>query len=253
MQTSLIAGLLLQRLKRRRAEEGVLKGEAELHTSYARIRDLAGRLIGAQEVERMRIARELHDDVGQQLALLSIELDQLGNSVRNADPNVVTRAREASDRTAEISTSVHDLSHQLHPPKLELMGLVVAVAGLRRELAQQHEIAIDFSHADVPETIPRDVSLCLFRIVQEGLRNAIKHSGAREVSVRLAGDPQGLLLSISDRGVGFDSTNGQRGLGLLSMRERLEPLRGTLTIRSSPGAGTQIDVRVPLARPSAEV
>ncbi len=146
---------------------------------------------------------------------------------------------------------MHDLSHQLHPPKLELMGLVVAVAGLRRELAQQHEIAIDFSHADVPETVPRDVSLCLFRIVQEGLRNAIKHSGAREVSVHLAGDPQGLLLSISDRGVGFDSTNGQRGLGLLSMRERLEPLRGTLTVRSSPGAGTQIDVHVPLDRPSA--
>ena len=132
------------------------------------------------------------------------------------------------------------------------MGLVVAVAGLRRELAQQHEIAIDFSHAGVPETVPRDISLCLFRIVQEGLRNAIKHSGAREVSVRLAGDGEGLLLSIADRGVGFDSTNGQRGLGLLSMRERLEPLRGTLTIRSRPGAGTEINVRVPLGRHPAE-
>ena len=252
VQTGLIAGLLLQRLKRRRAEEGIVRSEAQLHTSYTRIRDLAGRLITAQEAERMRIARELHDDVGQQLALLSIELDQLGNSVRDADSSIVARAREASDRTAEISTSVHDLSHQLHPPKLELMGLVVAVAGLRRELAKQHEIEIDFSHAGVPDTLPRDISLCLFRIVQEGLRNAIKHSGAREVSVRLAGDGEGLLLSIADRGVGFDSTSGQRGLGLLSMRERLEPLRGTLTIRSSPGAGTQIDVRVPLDRPSAD-
>jgi signal transduction histidine kinase len=251
VQMALIAGLLLHRGKRRRAEEGVRSSQAELRGSYARIRDLAARLITAQEVERMRIARELHDDVGQQLALLSIELDQLGNSVRDSESSIVARAREASDRTAAISTSVHDLSHQLHPPKLELMGLVVAVAGLRRELAQQHGIAIDFSHAGVPDTVPRDISLCLFRIVQEGLRNAIKHSGAREVSVRLAADGDGLFLSIADCGVGFDSTSGQRGLGLLSMRERLEPLRGTLTIRSSPGAGTQIDVRVPLDRPSA--
>jgi signal transduction histidine kinase len=252
VQMGLIAGLLLHRGKRRRAEEGVRSSQAELRGSYARIRDLAARLITAQEAERMRIARELHDDVGQQLALLSIELDQLGNSVRNSESSIVARAREAADRTAAISTSVHDLSHQLHPPKLELMGLVVAVAGLRRELAQQHGIAIDFSHAGVPDTVPRDISLCLFRIVQEGLRNAIKHSGAREASVRLAADGDGLLLSIADRGVGFDSTSAKSGLGLLSMRERLEPLRGTLTIRSSPGAGTQIDVRVPLDRPTAD-
>jgi signal transduction histidine kinase len=252
VQTMLIAGLLVHRRQRRQAEEGVLKSEAELRSSYGRIRDLARRLITAQEAERTRIARELHDDVGQQLALLSIELEQLGDSVQSARADALKRAHDASDRAAGIASSVHDLSHQLHPPKLELIGLVAAIEGLRRELASQHQITIDFSHQGVPAGLPREVALCLFRIAQEGLRNAIKHSSAREVSVQLGAAADGLVLIVADKGVGFDiSANGLAGLGLLSMRERLEPVGGTLTIRSAVGAGTRLEAVVPLERAQA--
>jgi signal transduction histidine kinase len=252
VQTLLIAGLLVQRRQRRQAEEGVLKSEAELRSSYARIRDLARRLITAQEAERTRIARELHDDVGQQLALLSIELEQLGDSVQSARADALKRAHDASDRAAGIASSVHDLSHQLHPPKLELIGLVAAIEGLRRELASQHQITIDFSHQGVPAGLPREVALCLFRIAQEGLRNAIRHSAAREVSVQLGPVPDGLVLVVADQGVGFDvNANGHAGLGLLSMRERLEPVGGTLTIRTAVGAGTRLEAVVPLERAQA--
>ena len=253
VQAALIAGLLIQLGRRRHAEASVLESEAaKLRASHARIRDLVGRLITEQEAERMRIARDLHDDVGQQLALLFIELEQLAEAVRFGRRDALERTVDLSNRAAGISASVHDLSHRLHPPKLELIGLVVALAGLRRELSSQHEIAIDFSHANVPTKLPRDVSLCLFRIVQEGLRNAIRHSGAPEVCVRLAGDREGLVLTIADQGSGFDVDElAQTGLGLLSMRERLEPVGGRLTIRSSPGAGTQLDVFVPLERAQA--
>jgi signal transduction histidine kinase len=248
----LIAGLLVHRRQRRQAEEGVLKSEAELRSSYARIRDLARRLITAQEAERTRIARELHDDVGQQLALLSMELEQLGDSVQSARADALKRAHDASDRAAVISTSVHDLSHQLHPPKLELIGLVAAIDGLRGELAAQHQIEINFSHQGVPAGVPREVALCLFRIAQEGLRNAIKHSAAREVSVELGAASDALVLVVADQGVGFDvNANGDAGLGLLSMRERLEPVGGTLTIRSAVGAGTRLEAAVPLERAQA--
>jgi signal transduction histidine kinase len=126
------------------------------------------------------------------------------------------------------------------------MGLVASISSLQRELTSQHGLAIHFSHKDVPARIPRDVALCMFRIVQEGLRNAIKHSGAEEVSVHLAGGPAGLALTIADDGVGFDpAVEGSEGLGLVSIRERLEPLEGTLRIRSSPGTGTRIEVTVP--------
>jgi signal transduction histidine kinase len=252
IQTMLIAGLLVHRRQRRQAEEGVLKSEAELRSSYARIRDLARRLITAQEAERTRIARDLHDDVGQQLALLSIELEQLGDSVQSARADALKRARDASDRAAGIASSVHDLSHQLHPPKLELIGLVAAIEGLRRELASQHQITIHFSHQGVPAGLPREVALCLFRIAQEGLRNAIRHSAAREVSVELGAGSDGLVLVVADQGAGFDvNANGHAGLGLLSMRERLEPVGGTLTIRSAVGAGTRLEAAVPLERAQA--
>jgi signal transduction histidine kinase len=249
VQSALIAGLLVQRARRRRAEEGMRRSKAELRTSHARAGDLARRLITEQEAERRRIARELHDDVGQQLALLSIDLEQLARSAHPSHGDTLQRARAASQRTAEISTSVHDMSHQLHPPKLELIGLVVALTGLQRELSLQHAMQIDFTHRDVPAALPRDVALCLFRIAQEGLRNAIRHSGARAVSVQLTGDGQRVALVIADEGSGFDvDATGHVGLGLLSMRERVESVGGTLTIRANPGTGTHLEVSVPIAR-----
>ena len=142
-------------------------------------------MLKAQETERSRIARELHDDINQQLALLTMDLDQVGV----ADPGEVKRlAAEARARTQEIARSVHDLSHSLHPAKLRLIGLVAALQALRLELSHSG-IAIAFTHDNVPSTLSADVTLCLFRVVQEALQNAIKYSQAKEVAVHLAGSP----------------------------------------------------------------
>ncbi len=242
-QSVLIAGLLLQRTRRRQAEEQVRGGQAALRTSYERIRDLGGRLLDAQETERSRIARELHDDISQQVALLSIDLEMLRNSARAEAERL---AGEAFTRAQGIARSVHDLSHRLHPAKLRLIGLVAALKGLQHELSTP-DTSITFTYDQVPPALPPDITLCLFRVVQEALHNALKYSKAREISVHLAGESQRLVLTVADDGVGFDvDAAWGSGLGLISMRERLETIDGSFTIRSTPGSGTCLDVVVPL-------
>ncbi len=241
-QTMLIAGLLVQRARRRQAEEQVKGSQAELQKSYASIRDLGARLLNAQEGERARIARELHDDVSQQMALLEIDLELLGRAVPVAEEDL---ADEALRRARDVAKSVHDLSHRLHPAKLRLIGLVAALNGLQRELSQS-DLAIAFTHDNVPSAISPEVTLCVFRIVQEALQNAIKYSRARQASVHLAGGPGGLVLTISDDGVGFDVEKAWgKGLGLVSIGERLDAIGGTFQIRSTPGVGTRLDIAIP--------
>jgi signal transduction histidine kinase len=242
-QTALIAGLLVQRIRRREAEAMVHKNQAELRQSYDRIRDLASRLLTAQEGERARIARELHDDISQQMALLEIDLEQLSGVVKGQAQGLT---HEALQRTQGISRSVHDLSHRLHPSKLRLIGLVGSLEGLRRELTQP-EFAITFTHENVPVALDEELTVCLFRIVQEAVQNAIKYSGGRHVGVDLRGCGEHLTLTVSDDGVGFDvASTWQKGLGLVSMRERLEAVGGSLEIHSRPGAGTRLQAAVPL-------
>lgn len=242
MQTALIAGLLIQRARRQRAENELRKSQAALQSSYERIRDLGGRLLKAQETERSRIARELHDDISQQASLLAIDLAL----IRRRQDQTNTLTDEALNKAEGIVKSVHDLSHRLHPAKLRLIGLVPALRDLQRELSHA-DVPITFTDDNVPAILPHDVTLCLFRIVQEGLQNAIKYSQAHRISVRLAGGPRELTLTIEDDGVGFDidSAWGQ-GLGLISMGERVEVFGGNFHVRSAPGAGTRIEATVPL-------
>jgi signal transduction histidine kinase len=221
--------------------------EEEVGQNAHRIDDLASRLLTAQEDERARIARELHDDIGQQVAILSIDLELLAMSAPDGDDALGTRVRKAWHRTQELIRSVHDLSHRLHPAHLKITGLIPALERLSEELSRR-DVVIAFSHHDVPDTLAPEIMLCLFRIVQEGLRNAIAHSGAKEVSVQLAGAPDSVALSIADEGAGFDVDAARDGLGLRSMRERLAPINGALEIYSAPGAGTRLEVMVPLAR-----
>ncbi len=243
VQSALIGTLLVQRARRRQAEENVRRSAEELRTSYGRIRDLGRRLLEAQEAERARIARELHDDISQQMALLEIDLELLGRAVHGDAGNL---AGETLHRAQEIARSVHDLSHRLHPAKLRLIGLVSALRGLRHELSQSG-IAITFTHEHVPETLPLDLTFCLFRIAQEALQNALKYSGARDISMSLRGAPDRLALTIAEHGVGFDvNLAWGKGLGLISMRERVEAMGGQLEIHSRPGAGTRLEVSVPL-------
>ena len=239
-QTALIGGLLVQRISRRRAEERLVASQAKLRASYEQISDLGGRLIQAQEDERARIARELHDDVGQQIALV------VGDLQRAADLGE-RFARAALSRAHGLAKSVHDLSHRLHPVKLRLLGLPAALNSLQHELSRPG-ISVTFTHANVPNTLPEDVTLCLYRVVQEALQNAVKHSRAREILVHLQGSDAGLTATVVDDGAGFDvDEKFGKGLGLVSMTERLEAVGGTLKIRSAPGGGTRLKMSVPAA------
>ena len=249
-QTALVAGLLVQRAKRRRAELAWRESETRYRTADEALQDLAGRLIAAQEAERQRIARDLHDDMSQKLALLSIDVDQLHRSSQNRPPDdLSSHLHEISARIGEIATDVHLLSHQLHPSKLEVLGLAAATEGFCREVSCQQEIAIDFESIDVPRLVDPDVALCVFRIVQEGVHNVVKHSGARAASVRLSRLDGTLDLHIIDTGRGFTPADHERGgLGLVSMRERVHYVGGQLTVHSAPGRGTRILVSIPLRR-----
>jgi signal transduction histidine kinase len=245
-QTALIAGVLVQRTRRREAEGQVRRSEKELRASYERIHDLGARLISAQEAERARIARELHDDVSQQVALLAIDLELLARGDHDMRGDPPKLAPEVLARAHSIARSVRALSHRLHPAKLRLTGLVAAITGLQRELSQPG-LPITFTHENVPPALSNDLTLCLFRIVQEALQNAVKHSGARQVAVHLMASGDGLVLTIGDDGAGFnvDAVWG-KGLGLINMVERLEPFGGTMKIRSTPGEGTRLDITVPV-------
>jgi signal transduction histidine kinase len=242
-QSALIMGLLIQRSHRRKAEEQLLESQARLRASFDRIRDLGGRLLKAQETERAYVARELHDDVSQQLALIEMDVKLLGHK----DKPDATMMDELLTRVQSAGRSIRDLSHRLHPAKLRLIGLVVALKGLQSEMSQSG-IEVVFTHENVPQALPPDLTLCLFRVAQEGLQNAVKYSRARRVTMHLAGSSGNLTLTIEDDGVGFDvAAVWGRGLGLMSMKERIETIDGSMAIRSTPGAGTRLDVRVPLA------
>ena len=215
--------------------------------------NLSGRLIHAQEETRKRFARELHDDLSQSLALLSVELEMFGQAPLLQPEKIAARMEEFSRQVRGLSSEVHQLSHDLHPAKLEQLGLVAAVRGFCQEFARAHELAIEFSEHDVPRNVPDAAALCLFRIAQEALQNAMKHSGATVVKVELAREDGHLRLAVVDDGMGFDPhvprTNGS--LGLVSMSERARFVGGSLTIESRSGAGTRVEVRVPFAEPQA--
>ena len=205
------------------------------------------RLIEVQEGERARIARDLHDDIAQRLALLSLALQELQQSAGPSSElqrSIGALARE----TVAIATDLQALSHELHSYKLQLLGLVSAMSGLCSEVAARHKLEVAFTHKDVPGTVRHDIALCLFRVLQEALRNAVHHSGAARYTVSLESTPDVLTLTVHDGGSGFNSESekGDRGLGLTSMRERVTLVAGELVIESKPGSGTTVVARVPL-------
>jgi len=252
VETALIGALILQGARRRRAEAKAREAAAELRLSYERIRDLGGRLLGAQDAERSRIARELHDDISQQLTLLSMDLALLSHAQAGRPDDAEKLAHEAHERVVAVATSVHQLSHQLHPARLRLVGLVAALSSLQQEI-QSSGHRVTFTHEGVPDAIAQDLKVCLYRVAQEAVQNAIKYSGAREIFMSLAGTGDALTLVVGDHGAGFDAqASMHRGLGLVSMGERVEAFGGTLRIQSAPGAGTRIEATVPLAIPQAE-
>lgn len=224
-----------------------LRGEIlERKRTEKALEELAGRLISAQEDERSRIGRELHDHISQRLGILAIKLDQL--RMTSANGGIATALDDLREETREITSELHELSHRLHSSMLDHLGVVPAVQRLVSECSQRYAISIAFTHASMPSgRVPSDVSLCLFRIVEESLTNIVKHSQAPSARVDMTTENGGLRLTIADDGVGFDpSTLETRpGLGFVSMRERLRLVHGTINVQSAPAHGTQIEVWVP--------
>jgi signal transduction histidine kinase len=212
--------------------------------------DFNSRLLAAQEHERARIARELHDDVGQRMALLQFNLSRFSGSA-DLSPAALHEVDELVDTTSQIVSALRSLSHELHPATLDIVGLEIAIKGLCRDFQTQHGLQIQYRSRDVPARLERAVSICAFRIAQEALRNVVKHSGADAAVVELASEGNRLVLSVSDSGNGFDisDVDGRAGLGLISMRERLRLIKGQLSIQSMPRVGTRIRVEVPLDGP----
>jgi PAS domain S-box-containing protein len=206
------------------------------------------RLIEAQEQERTRIARELHDDINQRIALLRVQLEEWNQHSPSSEAHARKHIGSVCAQLDDLGRDVQALSHRLHSSKLEYLGLVAAMSGFCRELSEQQGVVIDFSHVGIPHNLPKESSLCMFRILQEALQNAIKHSGERRVKVELSGTPAQIQLTVKDLGVGFDPQNAfnHRGIGLISMRERLQLVDGELSIQSAPGHGTTINACVPL-------
>jgi PAS domain S-box-containing protein len=224
-------------------------------TSEEALHALTGRLISAQEEERARIARELHDDFSQRLALLGIGLGQLWKKL---SPNEEVEQRqsvlEMLRGTKEMSSDLHTLSHQLHSSKLEHVGLVPALHGLCREISEKYKIEIHFSESESPVDVPKDVALCMFRVAQEALGNIVKHSGTREAYVQFHASANGFSIRIADQGKGFDPAirNPAAGIGLIGMSERLRLVGGRLLVKSETGRGTEILAEAPVALPVAE-
>jgi len=208
--------------------------------------EIPRRLIDAQEQERTRIGRELHDDIGQRLALLAVELQQLHED-RLILPKVRSRMGELQKQTVEIAADIQSLSHELHSAKLQYLGIAGAMIGFCREFGEQQKVEINFQTHDMPSPVLPDTALCFFRVLQEALHNAAKYSGVRHFEVRLWGTSDEIHLTVSDSGAGFDreGTKETHGLGLISMEERLRLVNGTLSIEAHPKRGTTIHARVP--------
>lgn len=210
---------------------------------------LGSRLIAAQEEERKRVARELHDDLSQRLAVLSIELEQLGEKIEKP-LNLRKCFHKLQLQAREIATDIHRLAYKLHPSKLDHLGLAAAVRSLCEELslAQSNNLKVHFHQSGLTAALPKDVTLCVFRIAQEVLRNCVKHSGADFIQVVLTRSDHAVRLVISDNGCGFDTRSDvmEKGLGFISMQERLRLVGGEINIYSQSRCGTRIDVSIPL-------
>jgi signal transduction histidine kinase len=242
IQAVLIVGLLAERRMRRLGEVRLREQQAVLLASYDRIRDLGARLLDAQERERVRIARELQEDVSQRLMVLAWDVERLREGAQGSARQL---AADVVSRATEIAGNLNDMSHTLHPDHLSFVGIVPAIDELLRELSRA-DITVEFVHEGLADNLRWELQLCLYRVVEEALRNVMKHSKATHGMVCLGATPTEVRLTVSDEGVGFDvSTAWIAGVGIISMRERILGLGGSFEISSEHGRGTRLHATVP--------
>ena len=219
----------------------------ERKETEAAAREASNKLITAREEERKRIARDLHDDLNQRLALLSIEMHLLGRMEKDSEAK--EKIETITTLLTDVSSEVHKLSHQLHPANLEQLGLVTATRALCQAFSKRGALSVEFNHDDIPADLDQKVALCLYRITQEALQNTIKHSHASHAKILLHRETDSIHLLVSDNGRGFDMTDASHhaSLGLVGMRERVKLVDGQISFHSVPGGGTEIQVVVPTA------
>lgn len=248
-QLLLIAGLLRQRARLRRAEATIRMRETTLRTSFERIRQLAGRLINAQEAARAEIGRDLHDDVCQELVGISMAVSSLKRSSGHIQDAQAQQALSKLQQSAlDVAEGVRRLSHDLHPSTLQLLGLAAALRAHCVEVEKRHDAQVSFTATGDLGDMQSDIALCLFRTAQEALRNGAVHGDARRLAVSVTRAGEHIELIVTDDGCGFDLAEVRRdgsGLGLVSIEERVRAARGEVTIVTEPSKGTTIFVRVP--------
>jgi PAS domain S-box-containing protein len=227
--------------ERKRSEEILIQYQKELQA-------LTARLLGLQEAGNKELARELHDDLSQKLAALGMEVSTLLQSSANPLDSLPERVLALSSRINVLATDVHTLSRRLHPAILDELGLEAALKEECAAFSAQAAIPCEVESRRVPAPLPEDISLCLYRVAQESLRNIAKHADAAKVRVVLSGSKDGITLCVEDTGDGFElnEVKGKGGLGLISMEERVRLINGKFTIQSQPGRGTTVEVFVPL-------
>src|SRR5574341_525723 len=219
--------------------------ERMLDASRHELRSLAAELLRVQEEERRRISRDLHDDINQRLALLAVELEALDRPLPMSPEQLGQAVRSVQDRVVELSEDVRRLAYQLHPSILDDLGLPIALQRLVDDFTARTGVAGQFVNRGVLQSLPQDIATCLYRVAQESLGNIARHARASTMSVELTGTKDTLTIVIMDDGVGFDSLHVRNGLGLLSMKERIALVNGSLDIASTVGKGTHVCVRVP--------
>ena len=229
------------------------KAEEELRRHQAMLEDLTSKLITAQEREQQRIARDLHDDFTQRLAALAVDAGSLERACAS-EPALLQQCRSIREAAGQLADDVHNFAYRLHPSSLEHLGLEAAIRDHAHEFAQRTGLIVRYASRDVPKAIPADRAICLYRVVQESLQNVMKHAEASTVVVRLLGISNGVGVCIHDDGKGFEEQGSPtRGLGLLSMEERVRLVEGTFRIRTRPGDGTEVHAWVPLPAVQQEV
>jgi PAS domain S-box-containing protein len=235
--------------ERRLAEEALRNREKELSRSHAKIRELAGKLMSAQEEERRRISRELHDDLNQKVAALSIMISTITHQLA-LEESLKNQLEMVHTYSVEIADGIHRLSHELHPAVLEHVGLAAALRAYVAEFSRLEKIRVELTVPEAVEGIPHDAAVCLYRIAQESLRNIVKHSGVDHAEIMLTINDRAVCLHIVDYGSGFDlsSARNNGGLGLASMEERIRLVQGSFRISTQPGGGSKLLATIPLRK-----
>ncbi|MDH3505338.1 MAG: sensor histidine kinase, partial [Nitrospirota bacterium] len=234
---------------RKQAEQALQERERELHQNQEELRALGAQLISAQEDERRRLSRELHDDMNQRLAVVALQIQSIQSTLPESEPMQET-LQHLNEEVSSLSNNVRKLAYQLHPSILDDLGLVVALQSSIKEFSKWENIPVTFQPRDVPRILPQDIALCVYRVTQECLRNVAKHAEASHVSVEVTAMEAGLQLLIKDNGKGFTPEavrRGKHGLGLIGMKERIRAVQGTFDVKASKEKGTTITAWIPLS------